>query len=294
MSTPQPIVYLNGEYLPADTACVPVLDRGFLFGDGIYEVIPAYGGHLFRLGPHLDRLDNSLGAVRMDNPHSRVEWAHILNAVLRRNRDSGEDHALYLQITRGVAHRDHAFPPDTPPTVFVMCTPISALPETLRTDGVSAITLDDIRWQHCHIKAISLLPNILLRQTALDAGAAEAILIRDGLVTEGAASNVFIVRNGCITTPPTGPRLLPGITRDLVVELARRHGLDCREADIDLTALRDADEIWLTGSTREILPVTRLDDAPVGTGHPGPAWQQLYRHYQDYKQALRRAAEPTD
>lgn len=294
----QPIVYLNGEFLPADQAKVSVLDRGFIFGDGVYEVIPAYGGHLFRLDQHLDRLENSLAGVRMDNPYSRAGWTRILEETVARNRDIGGDassddpatgdFSVYLQVTRGVARRDHGFPPDTAPTVFVMCNPLTRLPAEMHERGVSVITLEDIRWQHCHIKAITLLPNILLRQTALDEGAAEAILLRDGLVTEGTTSNVFVVREGRITTPPTGPRLLPGVTRDLVVELTRDHGLDCREADITLADLQRADEIWLTSSTKEVLAVTRLDGETVGDGRPGPVWQRVYRLYQDYKQMLRR------
>ncbi len=288
----QPIIYLNGAFLPADQAQVPVLDRGFIFGDGLYEVIPAYGGHLFRLDPHLARLENSLAAARIDNPHSRTDWAHLLEETVRRNHDGTGDSAVYMQVTRGVARRDHGFPADTPPTVFIMCNPLSPLSASVQAEGVDAITLEDIRWQYCHIKAIALLPNILLRQTALDEGAAEAILVRDGLITEGAASNVFMVNGGQITTPPTGPHLLSGVTRELVIELARNHALICHETDFDASALHQADEIWLTSSTREILPVTHLDGRSVGSARPGPVWQRLYRLYQDYKQHLRRTGLP--
>lgn len=288
----QPIVYLNGAFLPADQAQVPVLDRGFIFGDGIYEVIPAYGGHLFRLDPHLARLENSLAGARMDNPHDRTDWARLLEETVRRNRDATGDSAVYVQVTRGVARRDHGFPADTPPTVFAMCNPLPPASARVQAGGVGAITLEDIRWQYCHIKAIALLPNILLRQTALDKGSAEAILVRDGLITEGAASNVFMVNDGQLTTPPTGPHLLSGITRELVIELARDHGLPCHETDFDASALRQADEIWLTSSTREILPVTHLNGQSVGDARPGPVWQRLYRLYQDYKQHLRCTDRP--
>ncbi len=281
------IVYLNGEYLPADEARVPVLDRGFIFGDGVYEVIPAYNGKLFRLDEHLQRLENSLQATRIPGPFDREEWRAILEALVQKN--GGGDQSVYLQVTRGIAAREHGFPEKVKPTVFIMCNPLQAVDDRIREAGVCAITLEDSRWKHCDIKAITLLPNILLRQQAVDAGCTEAILVRDGLVTEGAASNVFMVRDGQIRTPPKSRQLLPGITRDLVVELARQHGLDCREQDIPVATLAEADEIWLTSSTKEILPVTQLDGRPVGDGRPGPVWARMFAIYQDYKQALREA-----
>ncbi len=281
-------VYLNGEFLPLEQACVPVMDRGFLFGDGVYEVIPAYGRRPFRLAQHLARLNNSLAAVRIPAPLTDEEWHEVLAALIERN--PGEDQSIYLQVTRGVQdRRDHGFPPEgLTPTVFAMSTPLKAPDPAVAEQGVAAITLDDIRWQSCHIKAITLLPNVLLRQQAIDAGAAEAILIRNGQATEGAASNLFVVRDGVILTPPQGPLLLPGITRDLVLELARRHGLPAREEAIDEAALRQADEIWLTSSTKEILPVTRLDGEPVGDGRPGPLYRRMHALYRDYKDAVRR------
>ena len=281
-------VYLNGEYLPLDKACVPVLDRGFIFGDGVYEVIPVYAGNAFRLQHHLQRLKNSMQAVRITNPHTDDEWNAIINEVVTRNNDG--DQSIYLQITRGVAHRDHRFPGDATPTVFVMSNLFDPVPKQQLENGVNAITLDDIRWQYCSIKSIALLPNILLRQQAVEQGAAEAILLRNGEVTEGAASNVFIVKDGVIITPPKTDCLLPGITRDLVVEQAHEHGLTVKEANIKQTELETADEIWLTSSTKEILPVTKLNGQPVGGGKPGPVWQQMYALYQAYKQALRQPA----
>lgn len=281
------IVYLNGEFLPAEQAHVPVLDRGFLFGDGVYEVVPAYGGRLLRLDQHLARLEQSLAGIRMHPPLEREAWARILEELIRRN-DGGPDISVYLQVTRGVApKRDHAFPAEVRPTVFAMTSPIPPVPARVLEEGVAAITLDDIRWSYCNIKAITLLPNVLLRQQAVDGGAAEAILIRDGHAIEGSASNLFVVLEGVIVTPPLGPRLLPGITRDLVLELCARHGLPHREADITEAELRGAREIWVTSSTKEVVPVTRLDGQPVGDGSPGPLWRNVIGLYQDHKAALR-------
>jgi len=280
-------VFLNGSFLPLAQACVSVLDRGFLLGDGVYEVIPAYGGRLFRLDHHLLRLAASLAGIRIPEPMATEQWRTMLAELVARN--AGADQSVYLQITRGTAaKRDHHFPDPVNPTVFAMSTPIAPPPDGLDEDGVAAITLDDIRWQHCHIKAITLLPNVLLRQQAVDAGAVEAILIRDGLATEGAASNLFVVRDGTLITPPKGPTLLPGITRDLILELADAHGIPAREADIPQDQLHDADEVWLTSSTREILPVTRLDERPVGSGAPGPVYGTMAAHYRAYKEAVRR------
>ncbi len=274
------IVYLNGEYLPLTEAKVSVLDRGFLFGDGVYEVIPVYGGRPFRLNEHLRRLDNSLRGIRMRNPLSDDRWAHIFDRLIAGTHDQ----YLYLQVTRGAApKRDHAIPDEVNPTVLVMCSPIAPIP----IHGVRAITLDDIRWQWCHIKAITLLANVLLRQEAVDRGAAEAILVRDGWVTEGAASNVFAVIDGVLTTPPKGNDLLPGITRDLVLELALENDVPAVERRIRLDDLKGAAEIWLTSSTREILPVIELDGIPVGNSEPGPLWSRMQAVYQAYKQRLR-------
>jgi D-alanine transaminase len=279
--------YLNGSFLPLEEAHVSVMDRGFLFGDGVYEVIPVYGKRLFRLAHHLKRLQNSLDAVRICNPLADDEWENILTELIKRN--NGSDQAIYLQVTRGVAaKRDHAFPEDTSPTVFVMSTPAPASADIASIAGIRAITLEDNRWKHCNIKAITLLPNVLLRQEAVDAGTAEAILIKDGLAIEGAASNIFIVSNGMLITPPNGPALLPGITRDLILELAVNNAIPHREAGIPLDELLSADEIWLTSSTREISPVIILDDTTVGEGTPGPVWKRMISLYQDYKEALRK------
>lgn len=281
------IVYLNGDFIPIDQAKISVLDRGFLFGDGVYEVIPAYGGRLLRLNEHLQRLQNSLNAIHLQNPLSDQQWKNILQQIMERNE--GEDQSVYLHVSRGVApKRDHAFPAETRPTVFVMSSPLLPVAKQELMQGVAAITLDDIRWHACNIKATALLANAMLRQQAIEAGAAEAILIRDGYATEGAASNVFIVLNSVLITPPNGPSLLPGITRDLVLELAQQNGVVCEERAITEKELKQADEIWLTSSTREILPVITLDKQAVGNGQCGPLWDRMIDVFQNYKVKLRR------
>ena len=278
-------VYLNGEFLPLEQARISVLDRGFLFGDGVYEVIPAYSGRLFRLHEHLERLGRSLEAIRLANPLNSADWETILQRLI--DQRPGEDQGVYLQITRGPApKRDHVIPTEARPTVFAMPNPIPPPDPGIADTGVSAVTLNDIRWLRCDIKAIALLPNVLLRQQAADRDAIEAILIREGNATEGAASNLFVVRGERLTTPPKGPLLLPGITRDLIVELAAEHGVDCHELPVSEDQLRSADEIWLTSSTKEILPVTRLDERPVGSGKPGPMWRHVTGLYQDFKASL--------
>lgn len=279
------LVYLNGEYLPLNEAKVSVLDRGFIFGDGVYEVIPAYGSKALRFDHHMQRLQNSLDAVRIINPLSNDQWQQIIDKLIADTHS--QDQYVYLHITRGVASRDHQFPEETQPTVFVMSSVLHPVDEKLLKNGITAVTLDDIRWQHCNIKAIALLPNILLRQQAVDKDAKEAILIRDGNMTEGAASNVFIVTNGVIKTPPKDNKLLPGITRDLIVELAQTHNIPIEETIISEKEFLAADEIWLTSSTKEILPVTQINEQQVGNGKPGPVWQDMFQKYQDYKETLR-------
>lgn len=274
-----------------EEACVPVTDRGFLFGDGVYEVIPAYGGRLFRLPHHLQRLQNSLDGIRLANPLDASGWEHILNELLVKNRAAAgpdNDQAVYLQVTRGSApRRDHCFPATVTPTVYAASNPIALPDPAIEKSGVVAITLQDTRWQRCDIKAITLLPNVLLRQQVVDQGAAEAILVRNGRVLEGSSSNIFVVRNGTLITPPKSEYLLPGITRDLVLELADKHGIPCAESDIDETMLMQVEEVWITSSTREIVPVTKLDGRVVGDGRPGPLWKTMTRHYRDYKQTVR-------
>ena len=278
-------VYINGEMVARAAARISVFDRGFVFGDGVYEVIPAYGGHLFRLQHHLQRLRNSLEAVRIADPLSDSAWADMFTRLLREH--GAIDQYIYLQVTRGVAPRDHAFPAGVAPTVFAYAQPLRYPDAALMAQGVAAITVPDIRWQRCDIKSIALLPNVLMRQRAVEAGAVEAILLRDGFVTEGAASNIFAVIDNRLITPAKGPFILPGITRDLVVELARAHTVDFAEAPIAAAQLRSATEVWMTSSTKEILPITRLDGEPVGSGRPGALHARLFALYSDYKQALR-------
>lgn len=280
------IVYLNGEYKAIEEAYISVLDRGFLFGDGVYEVIPAYGGNLLRLDEHLNRLQNSLDGIRLKNPLTNQAWETMLNSLIKQN--SGEDQYLYLQITRGVAaKRDHSFPDQVHQTVFAMSNILSPVSRAESEKGIEAVTLDDIRWHACNIKSTALLANTLLRQQATDKGAGEAILIRDGFATEGSTSNVFLVIDGVVVTAPTSPLLLPGITRDLVLELANTHNIACQQRDITEAELRSASEIWITSSTREIVPVLKLDGKPVGDGIAGPVWQRMIDIYQQYKQQLR-------
>ena len=277
-------IYLNGAFLPPAQARVSVFDRGFVFGDGVYEVIPVFGGRLFRLPHHLARLGNSLREIRMTNPLPAAEWQRVFERLVE--IQGGGELSIYLQITRGVAPRDHAFPPNLVPTVFAYATPLKYPPAEQVECGIAAITAPDIRWLRCDIKAIALLPNAMLRSQALDAGAAEAILLRDGFMTEGAASNIFVVRGGYLVTPPKGPLILPGVTRDLVLELARAHDVPCAEAAVSEAALRTAEEIWMTSSTKEILAVTRLDGKPIGSGKPGPLHARLLALYKEYKRAF--------
>lgn len=281
-------VYFNGHFMPLADARVPVLDRGLLFGDGVYEVIPAYGGHLFRLDQHLERLNQSLAAIRMTPPLNKDQWRPILTRLLNGRT---QDTSIYLQITRGSDNRRSlAIPSGIHPSLFAMAMPLPEISAELLASGVGAITLDDIRWSRCNIKATTLLANVLLKQEAVEADAAEAILIRDGLAIEGTASNLFVVRQGRILTPPKGPLLLPGITRDLVLEIAQSAGLDHAETQIAANELGQADEIWITSSTIEIMPVTRLDGRAVGLGRPGPVWADMNARYLACKERLRQGS----
>lgn len=286
------IVYLNGAFLPSEQAFVSVLDRGFLLGDGVYEVIPAYHGHLFRFDEHMRRLQSSLDAIRLTNPLANAQWHTLLSQLLSEN--GGGNQSVYLQVTRGAApQRDHAFPKVVNHTVFAMTSPITPVSLEVAERGVAAITVDDVRWKLCNVKAITLLANVLARQEAIDHGCAEAIFVRDGWVTEGAAANIFIVENSVLVTPPKGQYLLPGITRDLVLELAQRNGITCREENFDVPRMRQASEVWLTNSAREVLPVVRLDDTTIGNGQAGPIWRTMRQIYSDYKESLRHKESTT-
>ncbi len=286
-------VYLNGKFMPIAEAYVPVLDRGFIFGDGVYEVIPVYSKHAFRLAEHLQRLQHSLDGIRLPNPHSNAEWTRIIKELIARN--APEDQYLYLHITRGVAKRDHAFPqPPVPATVYMMSSPLLTPDSALLASGVAAVTAVDNRWLRCDIKAIALLPNVLLRQQAVDAGCAEAILMRpdpitgSSFMTEGAASNIFVVKNGTLLAPPKDNLMLPGITYDVVLELARAAGIPHEVRKITVAEVHHADELLLTSSTKEVLAITTLDGKPVGCGKPGAMFMQLYPLYQKFKREIMR------
>jgi D-alanine transaminase len=278
------IVYLNGEFLPLSTARIPVLDRGFIFGDGVYEVIPVYARRPFRLGEHLRRLQYSLDGIRLANPYAESEWTRLIEELIA--RCPHRDQSLYLQVTRGVAKRDHAFPKDTPPTVFMMTNVLSTPSPEAVARGVAAVSAADNRWLRCDIKSIALLGNVLLRQQAVDAGAVETILFRDDTLTEGAASNIFVVRQGVILTPPKSNLVLPGTTYDVILELARKAGMPCEVRAVSREEVVRADELWLTSATREVLAVTALDGKPVGPGSPGPVFRRMYRLFGDFKAEL--------
>jgi len=268
--------------VPLSEARVPVLDRGFIFGDGIYEVVPVYGRKPLRLAQHLARLQNSCDAIRLNNPHTTEQWTALIGDFIA--RQDFADQNLYLHLTRGVAKRDHAFPKDAPPTVFMMANPLVTPSAEQFEAGVSAITTTDNRWLRCDIKSIALLANVLLRQLAVEAGAAEAILFRDGHLTEGAASNIFVAKHGVILAPPRDHLLLPGITYDAVIELARAHDVPLEVRTISEAEVRSADELWLTSSTKEVLPITQLDGKAVGSGRAGPLARRMLALYQSLKQ----------
>lgn len=282
------LVYLNGAYVAAAEACISILDRGFMFGDGVYEVIPVYTGKVFRHVEHLERLQRSLDAVEINCPLTPQQWSDIFQQLMDNNTGQG-DASIYLQVTRGVMEkRDHGYSRDMQPTILVMCRPIEYPLQDKSTKGVKAITLEDNRWADCFIKSVNLLPNALLRQQAVDQGAAEAILIRDGIAIEGSASNLFIVRNDVIRTPPKSRYMLGGITRELILELCHTNKILVQEKNITEDELHDADEIWMTSSTREIMPVTTLNQHKVGKGVPGAKWRQVIDLYQDYKKTVMR------
>ena len=279
--------YLNGQFLPLAEAKVPVLDRGFVFGDGVYEMVPVYSKKPFRLDAHLRRLQASLDGIRLANPHGMAGWRErILHLI---ELQSFADQSLYIQVTRGVAPRDHAFPEGVMPTVFMFTQPLVTASDAQKAAGVCAVTAVDNRWLRCDIKAISLLPNILLRQQAVDAGCAETVMLRDGFLTEGAASNIFVVRAGVLLAPPPSNLMLTGITYDVVLELAAGNGIPHAVRAISEAEVRGADELWMTSSTREIMAIVKLDGAPVGTGVPGPLAQRMDGLYQTFKQQVMRA-----
>ncbi len=281
------LAYLNGSFLPLAEARVSAMDRGFLFGDGVYEVIPVYSRRPFRLDEHLARLQRSLDGIRLANPHTADEWKSLIGRIVA-EADS-DDQSVYLQVTRGpMERRNHAFPQTVVPTVFMNAEPLVTPPPELCAAGVAAVSAADFRWLRCDLKSISLLANCLLRQLAVDAGCAETVLLRDGFLSEGAASNIFAVKDGVLLAPEKNHLMLPGITYDVVLELAAAHGLPCQVRDVPEAEVRGADELWLTSSTKEVLPIVALDGRPVGSGRPGPVFAKMFDWYQHYKREVMR------
>ncbi|MDR1275045.1 MAG: D-amino acid aminotransferase [Candidatus Accumulibacter sp.] len=283
--------YLDGRFLPLSEARISPMDRGFLYADGVYEVIPVYSRFPFRLEEHLRRLQNSLDGIRLPNPYSAAEWRlKILQLIAETDFD---DQAVYLQVTRGAdVRRDACFPKNIPQTVFMFSAPLIAPSSEQRETGVKAVTAPDIRWLRCDLKSISLLPNVLTRQLSADVGATETLMLRDGYLTEGSASNVFIVKDGVLLAPPKDSLILPGITYDVVLELTVKHNAPYELRRISEAELRDADEIWVTSSSKEVLAVTTLDDKPVGkgdwVGRPGPLARKTHAWFCEFKEQVMR------
>ncbi len=294
MNNKQNIIYLNGQYKPVEEATVSVMDRGFLFGDGVYEVMPVFDSNMLRIDEHLSRLQNSLDRISLPNPHSTEQWLDIFSNLLKKNisknlKDNLDTScAIYLQISRGAyPQRDLVIKPEYPPTIFAMVLQITPPDIERLSAGISVITIDDFRWGACDIKSTSLVANVMLKQQAIAAEVDDAILIKNGMISEGTASNVFIVKNNVLITPPTGHKLLPGITRDLVIEIAKNNAILVDEREVKETELYSADEIWMTSSTREIAPVIRLNGKAVGfgasAGTAGKMWKRVVDLYQQQK-----------
>jgi D-alanine transaminase len=287
MGEPLPICFLNDEFLPLREARISPLDRGFLYSDGVYEVTPVYGGRPFRFQQHHDRLTRSLREIRMDDPLSGEAWRDLYRGLIARNGGASSDLYIYVQVTRGAEYgRNHAPLPDVPRTVFAFAAPWPEGRAGWRERGLPAVTAQDTRWARCDIKSVSLLSNVLLRQLAVDAGASETLLLRDGQLTDASASSVHAVIGGVLCTPPYSWKLLPGTTRGVLEEVAEKAGVVWRSAPVSEAELRSAAEILIGAATREVQPVTLLDGKPVGDGKPGPVWRKLYDAYQDYKREV--------
>ncbi len=284
-------VFLNGEWLAPEAARVSVMDRGFLFGDGVYELIPAYSRRPFRLDQHLARLQKSLDGIQLENPYRVDEWRGFVARLA--GEAEWEDLSIYIQVTRGpMAVRNHAFPKEVRPTVLAMAEPMNTPPAVQRERGIAAVSAADIRWLRCDLKTTSLLANCLLRQMAVAAGCVETVLFRDGFLTEGSASSIFVVQDGVLLAPIKNHLMLPGITYDVVLELAAQHGLAHQVRDVTEAETRAADELWLCSSTKEVLPIVTLDGHPVGAGgRPGPVFGRMYAWYQEFKADVMRAPQ---
>jgi D-alanine transaminase len=277
------LVYLNGEMTPLSEAKIPVLDRGFIFGDGVYEVIPIYQRRMFRAEHHMARLFRSLDKIGIPNPHDFDGWMALINQVVAAYPD--DDQMVYLQVTRGVAKRAHAFPATMVPTVFIMTNPLVLPSDAVRAAGVSCVTMEDKRWLYCEIKSVSLLGNVLAAQYAAEQEATESIQFRDGMLTEGSSSNVWIVKNGVLSGPPKDNLILEGIRYGLIQELCAANGIPFEIRRIGRDEVFAADEVMLSSATKEVLPVTRIDGQKVGNGVPGPIYAKLYEAYQAAKAA---------
>ena len=287
-----PIAHFNGELLPLDEIRISPLDRGFIFGDGVYEVIPAYGGALLRAREHFQRLQRSMDEIKLANPHSVDQWIAEVNRLLAHHPGN---QAVYIQVTRGVPpKRDHVIPKGLVPTVFMMASPLPTPSPEMVEKGVACVSAKDFRWEKCHIKSTSLLGNVLARQISADAGATETILFRDGFLTEAAASNVFVVKDGAVAAAPQDNHILLGITYELLTELAQAGKLRFDVRPVTEAQVRAADEIWLSSSTKEVLAVTTLDGRPVGAGVPGPVFRRMHALYQEYKARLAAASAVAD
>ncbi|MDR2173981.1 MAG: D-amino acid aminotransferase [Burkholderiales bacterium] len=273
------VVYLNGAFQPLSEAKISVLDRGFIFGDGVYEVVPVYNRRPFRLAQHLKRLENSLAAIRLSNPKGAAEWEALFLEMIRQTPH--EKQAVYLQITRGAAPRDHGFPQGVAPTVFMMAVPLKTPTPEQVEHGVSCVSAEDFRWHRCDIKSISLLGNVLLRQTSVEAGAIETVLFRGGFLTEASASNVIVVKNGVLLASPQDHLILPGVSLNAVLEFAPMVGIPVEVRPISYAEVLDADELWLTSSGKEVLAVITLDDKPIGDGKPGAMFKKMWAYYQE-------------
>jgi D-alanine transaminase len=281
MSEAQPIVYLNGAFLPLDEAKIPVLDRGFIFGDGVYEVVPVYARKLFRMPHHLARLQRSMDGIGLVNPHTNEQWERLVTELVARAPFA--DQSVYVHVTRGVAKRDHAFPKGVTPTVFMMTNPLSVPTRAQVDNGVAVITAEDNRWKRCDLKTTSLLGNVLMRQLAAEAGAVETVMFRDGYLTEASASNVLVVIGGTVVAPPMDNLILPGITYDATFEFARDAGMPVAMRPVSRQEALGADEMWLTSSTKEVIAVTTVDGKPFSGGQPGPVFRRMWEVFQARK-----------
>ena len=284
--------FLNGEFVPLAEARVSALDRGFIFGDGVYEVVPVYSRQPFRLEGHLHRLQASLDGIRLANPHDEATWRDLILRLVA--MQDFADQSVYIQITRGTpgadqVPRDQVIPKGVPPTIFMFAQPLVTATAAQKAAGVCAVTAVDNRWQRCNIKAVSLLANVLLRQHSVDADCAETVMLRDGFLTEGSASNIFVIKNGVLLAPPPSNLMLTGITYDLVLELAAAHGIPHQVRPISEAEVRGADELWMTSSTKEVMPIVKLDGVAVGSGVPGPLAQRMDALYQTFKQEVMHA-----